>query len=113
MILIAGNINSRMEWRIFFPVKVEEGASSSTCSVDIWSLLGLGGAIKSFKLGSEERRDVYVSCTESIGLKVRGGKDLFEIKVRGQKYPCGAEQWNKVFGFMQLLKVMFAPQLYS
>lgn len=48
-----------------------------------------------------------------IGLKVRGGKDLFEIKVRGQKYPCGAEQWNKVFGFMQLLKVMFAPQLYS
>lgn len=78
-----------MEWRIFFPLQEAN-------SVDIWSLLDLGRAAKFF-LSSEERRDVYVSCTESVGLKVRGESKLFEIKVRGQKYPCGAEQWSKVW----------------
>lgn len=65
--------------------------------MDIWSLLDLGGVAKLYKLSSEERRDVYVSCTESVGLKIRGENKLFEIKVRGQKYPCGAEQWSKVY----------------
>ena len=76
-----------MEWRIFLP-----RSSGSANSLDIWSLLDLSDVAKH----SEERRDVYISCTESVGLKVRGQSEVFEVKVRGQKYPCGAEEWRKV-----------------
>lgn len=99
-----------MEWRIFFPL-----ASASSSPVDVWSLLNLGEVLKLFKLRSEERRDVYISCTDSIGLKVRGQRELFEIKVRGQKYPCGAEEWSKVLGIgcTQSLDYPPPPPLYA
>lgn len=73
-----------MEWRIFLPVSKDEPP------VDIWPLFGLG------KLPSETREDLYVSCTEGVGLKIRGRIRFMEIKLRGQKYACGAEQWCKV-----------------
>jgi hypothetical protein len=80
-----------MEWRVFLPL-----LKDTSNSIDIWSLLELGGAARFFRLSSEARRDVYVSCTESVGLKVRGQEELFEIKVRGLTYSCGAERWMKV-----------------
>ena len=79
-----------MEWRIFLPSLGKDGP------VDVWSLLDLGKVSRHFKLSPEERRDVYIVSTEGVGLKVRGAKELLEIKLRGQKYPCGAEEWNKV-----------------
>ena len=72
-----------MEWRIFLP-KGEE-------PVDVWSLLG----VRHFRLRSEERKDTYIACTESVGLKIRGGK-YYEVKVRSGKAPSGAEAWSKV-----------------
>lgn len=77
-----------MEWRIFLP--------HDSGSPDVWSILDLGAVAKLYRPHSEERRDVYISCTESVGLKVRGQNEVFEVKVRGQKYPCGAEEWRKV-----------------
>ncbi len=80
-----------MEWRIFLPHVVSlKGKGIESSCVDVWSLLD------QHRVSSEERKDVYVSCTDGVGLKVRGRSKLFEIKVRGQKYPCGAEEWNKV-----------------
>lgn len=70
--------------------------ASSTSSVDVWSLLDVGEVFRHLKQRSGDRRDVYISCTASVGLKVRGLKELFEIKVRSQVHPCGAEEWNKV-----------------
>lgn len=79
-----------MEWRIFLP----SNAGKDARPVDVWSLLDLGKVTR--HLGPEERRDVYIAGTEGVGLKVRGSKELLEIKLRGQRYPCGAEEWNKV-----------------
>ncbi len=77
-----------MEWRIFLPF--------SESVPDVWTLLDLGKLSKKF-LHSEERRDIYISCTEGVGLKIRGSRRLMEIKVRGDKHPSGAEQWSKVY----------------
>lgn len=82
-----------MEWRIFFPLS--EGSS------DVWTLLGQGQLSRHLLLSSEVRRDIYVSCTEGVGLKIRGSKELVEIKVRGDKYPCGAEEWTKVHAMVE------------
>ena len=77
-----------MEWRIFFP--------SSEGLADVWTLLGQGKLSRHLLSSSEVRKDVYISCTEGVGLKIRG-KHLMEIKVRGDKHPCGAEHWTKVY----------------
>lgn len=74
-----------MEWRIFHPVLPENDPP-----VDLWPLLG----VSSLHLRSK-RTDIYISCTEGVGLKVRASQHL-EIKLRGIKSDCGAEQWSKV-----------------
>ena len=63
---------------------------------DVWTLLGQGQLSRQFMWGSKVRTDVYICCTEGVGLKIRGGQELLEIKVRGERHPCGAEHWNKV-----------------
>lgn len=77
-----------MEWRIFFP--------RSLSSPDVRSLLDLRKGYSFFEPRNTERTDIYVSCTEGVGLKVRGAKNLLEIKVRGVVHECGAEDWYKV-----------------
>lgn len=83
-----------MEWRIFFPIQESEPS--------VWPLVG-----EPFKFHSEERTDVYISCTEAVGLKLRGKEERMEIKVRGSKYICGSEQWFKV-GVFELHSIIIA-----
>lgn len=59
-------------------------------------VLGQGKLSRLLLSSSEVRTDVYISCTEGVGLKLRGSKELMEVKVRGDKHPSGAEQWSKV-----------------
>ena len=73
------------EWRIFWPLKDD---------VDILTLLGVGQRGRS---PYEVRTDVYVECTDEVGIKWRGSKTL-EIKVRLEKQESGAEKWVKVEG---------------
>ena len=77
-----------MEWRIFLPA--EEGCP------DVWKLLGQSQISRYLLNRSQVRRDVYLSCTQAVGWKIRGGQDLMEIKVRGSRTSSGAEEWYKV-----------------
>ena len=75
-----------MEWRIFFPI-VED----VPVLVDIWPLLELR------KCHRDKRTDIYLSCTDGVGLKLRGDKKVMEIKLRNSVHHCGTEEWHKVF----------------
>jgi hypothetical protein len=71
------------EWRVFL---LEDKA------VGLPALLGFGGY-----LPAEVRNDVYVSCTNEVGIKWRKEK-LVEVKVRSERDDkTGAERWDKVF----------------
>ena len=71
------------EWRIFWPLKDD---------IDILNLLGVGQRGRS---PHEVRTDVYVKCTNDVGIKWRGSK-ILEIKVRLERQESGAEKWIKV-----------------
>lgn len=76
-----------VEWRIFYPLLEQN-------PLNIWALLHSRNLF-CFK---DSRRDIYVACTEEVGLKLRGKKLAMEVKVKGQQYPCGGEEWEKVNG---------------
>lgn len=48
---------------------------------------------------AEDRTDVYVSCSDAVGAKARGGGEAdgqIEIKRRTDRKKRGAEKWDKV-----------------
>jgi hypothetical protein len=55
---------------------------------------------------AEERQDIYVSCSEGIGAKLRGGGEGrpygIELKSRKERKKRGAELWEKVSSFGHL-----------
>ena len=75
---------SMCEWRIFWPKRGKE-------EIDIFSIFGAAS------LHSQEpRTDVYVQCTEAVGIKFRH-KRTTEVKQRTGKEEChGIESWSKV-----------------
>ena len=39
---------------------------------------------------------MYISCTDEVGVKIRGGREMLEVKVRLATSKCGAEYWEKI-----------------
>ena len=78
-----------MEWRVFLPTA---GVNSSDTG-DIWDLL----QSRPRHLWPESRTDVYLACSPTAGVKLRGNKTL-EVKLRSRRNELGAEHWDKVGG---------------
>ena len=81
------------EWRVFWPSN-EDNVTDILEVLDIkhsWSFPWAGRGA-----GVRARTDVYVSCTEEVGIKWRGER-LVEVKVRSERdEKSGAEKWEKV-----------------
>jgi len=75
------------EWRVFLAMPSK---------VDIWELL----RTKPWGLFHQERTDIYLVCSASAGVKLRGKKTL-EVKLRSCRHESGAELWEKVCTLMQ------------
>lgn len=61
--------------------------------VDVWALLG-----RKARSLEPVRTDDYLSCTESVGLKLRR-QSVLEIKLRSKRDASGSEHWTKVSCF--------------
>lgn len=75
------------EWRVFCPLT----ATTPT----LWALLecedkGTGSV--------STRTDYYLPCLEGIGVKLRGGSQRLEIKMRSARTEEGLELWGKAKG---------------
>lgn len=76
--------NIMWEWRVFFQL-------SKDSQPDIWDLLHC----RPWFLFPDRRTDVYIVCSASSGVKLRG-KKILEVKLRTARHASGAEHWEKV-----------------